>query len=105
MFCQPPSFDINELWDESFPFFVCSGRSEFLSCQLLPCDVIVMTIGHANCERVKSCSAQFRQRPPLLIVMTDDPTAVPEYMHPAATVPERATASKVMAALRNLPKR
>jgi len=108
VFCEPPPFDTEELRDKEFVFVVCSGRSEFLSCQLLPCDAIVMTTGHANCERARpwSCSGlQLAVRPklPLLIVMADDPTVVPRHLHPHAIIPERATASKLMAVLRNLP--
>jgi len=100
VFCEPPPFDTEGLHDEEFLFLVCSGRSEFLSCQLLPCDAIIMTVGHANCDHAKSCAGQ---RPPLLIVMADEPTAGPGSLRPDAVVPERATASEVIAVLRNLP--
>jgi PilZ domain len=104
IFCEPPPFDKEELRDEEFLFIVCSGRSEFLCCQLLPYDVIVMSVGHANSEHARSCAGlQPRQQLPLLIVMADEPTAVPGYLHPDAIVPERATASEVMAVLRRLP--
>ncbi len=107
VFCEPPPFDTEELRDKEFVFVVCSGRSEFLSCQLLPCDAIVMTAGHANCEHAGwFCSGlqlPVRPKPPLLIVMADDPTVVPEHLHPHAIIPEPATASKLMAMLRNLP--
>jgi hypothetical protein len=106
LFCEPPPFDNEDLRDEEFTFVVCSGRSEFLCCQLLPCDAIVMTAGHANSEHARSCSGlQLRLRPklPLLIVMADDPTVVPEHLQPHAIIPERATASELMAVLRNLP--
>jgi len=106
VFCEPPPFDTEELRDKEFVFVVCNGRSEFLSCQLLLCDAIVLTVGHANCEHARSCSGlQLCLRPklPLLIVMADDPTAVPEHLHPHVIIPERATASELMAILRNLP--
>ncbi|MFZ3211530.1 MAG: hypothetical protein WA188_08450 [Terriglobales bacterium] len=107
VFCEPPPFDTGELRDKEFVFVVCSGRFEFLSCQLLPCDAIVMTVGGANRKHAGwSCSGlQLPVRPklPLLIVMADDPTVVPEHLHPHAIIPERATASELMAALRNLP--
>jgi hypothetical protein len=106
VFCEPPPFDKEELRDEEFVFFVCSGRSEFLCCQLLPCDAIVMTANHADSEHARSCSGlQLRPRPtlPLLIVMADEPTVVPEHLHPHAIIPERATASELMAVLRSVP--
>lgn len=106
VFCEPPPFDKEELRDEEFAFFVCSGRSEFLCCQLLPCAAIVITATYANSEHARSCSGlQFGPRPklPLLIVMADDPRAVPEHIHPHAIIPERATASELMAVLRHLP--
>jgi hypothetical protein len=104
VFCEPPPFDTEGLHDEEFLFLVCSGRSEFLSCQLLPCDAIIMTVGHANCDHARSCADQrLRQPPPLLIVMADEPTAVPESLRPDAVVSERATAGRVIAVLRSLP--
>jgi hypothetical protein len=103
MFCQPPPFDKTELQDEDFAFVVCDSRSQFLCCQLLPCDVIVMTVEHANSDDARSCTAlRFGQRPPLVVVMADDRTAVPEYLHPQAVIPERVTASGLLEALRNL---
>jgi len=106
VFCEPPPFDTEDLRDKEFVFVVCSGRSEFLSCQLLPCDAIVMRAGQADGEHARSCSGlllHLRPKLPLLIVMADDRTAVPEYLYPDAIIPERATASKLMAVLRNLP--
>ncbi len=107
VFCERPPFDTEDLRDKEFVFVVCAGRSEFLSCQLLPCDVIVMTVGHPNCDaRSWSCSGlhlPVQPKLPLLIVMADDPTMVPEHLHPHAIIPERASRSELMAVLRNLP--
>jgi len=106
VFCEPPPLDKEELRDEEFVFVVCSGRSQFLCCQLLPCDAIVMTAGHAASEHARSCSGlqlHLRPRLPLLIVMADDPTAVSEHLHPQAIIPEQATVSELMAVLRSLP--
>ena len=106
MFCQPPPFDKTELRDEEFAFFVCDSHSELLCSQLLPCDVIVMTVEHAKSDGVRSCAGlRFKQRPPLLVVMSDDPTAVPEYLHAQAVVPEKVTARGLVEALQNLPRR
>ena len=104
VFCEPPPFDKAELQDEEFLFLACNGRAEFLCCQLLPCDAIVMTVGRANSDQARSCAGlQLRSRPPLLIVMADEPTAVAGWLHPDAIVPERATAGEVIAVLRSLP--
>jgi hypothetical protein len=94
VFCEPPPFNTEGLHDEGFLFLVCSGRSEFLSCQLLRCDVIIMTVGHANCDHARSCAGlRLCDRSPLLVVMADEPTAVLGSLRPDAVVPERATAS------------
>jgi len=104
MFCQPPPFDKTELHDEAFVFAICnSGDSRSLCCQLLPCDVIVMTAEHARSEYARFCPGlRLRQQTPLLVVLADERTAVPEYLSPQAVVPERVTATELMAALRNL---
>jgi DNA-binding NarL/FixJ family response regulator len=106
MLCQPPPFDRAELRDEEFVFVVCDIHSQLLCCQLLPCDVIVMTVEYANSDDAKSCaSLRFGQRPPpALVVMADDRTAVPEYLHPQAVIPKGVTARELVKALRNLPR-
>lgn len=104
MFCQPPQFDKKELQDEGFLFAVCDSGWEFLCCQLMPSDVIVMTVEEAKSDRARSCiGLRSQQRLPLLIIVADDRTAIPEYLRPDAVLPERATASEVIAALRSLP--
>lgn len=104
MFCQPPLFDKKELRDEGFLFAVCDSGWEFLCCQLMPSDVIVMTVEGAKSDRARSCiGLRSQQRRPLVIIVADDRTAIPRYLHPDAVVPERATASEVIAVLRNLP--
>lgn len=104
VFCQSPPFDIRELRDEEFVFVACDSHSQFLCCQLLPCDVVVMTMGHANCDAARSCfSLRLGRRPPLLVVMADDRTTVPEYLNPQAVIPKGATASSLVETLRSLP--
>lgn len=106
MFCQPPPFDPNGLRDEEFTFVVCKGESDFLCCQLLPCDVIVMTVERAQSEHARSCAGlRFQKQPPLLVVMADDRTAVPEHLHSDSVIPEGATASELVGTLHNLPRR
>jgi len=105
IFCQPPPFDKTELRDEEFAFVVCDSHSQLLCCQLLPCDVIVMTVEHANSDEARSCaSLRFGRQPPLLVVMADDPTAVPEYLNHQAVVPKGVTARGLVEALRSLPR-
>jgi len=105
MFCQTPPFDKKELKDEEFLFAVCDSGWEFLCGQLLPSDVIVMTVEGAKSDRARCCiGLRSQQRLPLLIVLADDRTAIPDYLHPDALVPERATPSELMAVLRNLPR-
>jgi hypothetical protein len=71
---------------------------------LMPSDVVVTTVEDAKSDRARSCiGLRSQQRLPLLIIVSDDRTAIPEYLHPDAVLPERATASEVIAALRSLP--
>ena len=105
LFCQPPPFDRSDLSEEGFVFAVCNENAQFLCRQLLTCDVIVTTAGHAASDTAKFCTGQcFQQRPPLLVVMADDPATVPANIQPHAVIPEAATARDLAAALQKLPR-
>jgi len=106
MLCQPPPFDKTELRDEEFVFVICDSHSQFLCRQLLPCDVLMMTVEHANSDEARACaSLRFGRQPPLLMLIADDQSALPEHLHPDAVIPKEATASRLLEGLRNLPRR
>ncbi len=89
---------------EGFVFAVCNENSQFLCRQLLTCDVIVTTAEHAASDVARFCTGpRFQQRPPLLVVMADDPATMPADIQPHAVIPEAATARDLAAVLQNLP--